>query len=188
MKIQRKRLRERWTSWWILEAIEWYTVESAASERRESKGDSSNKRWRFWSSSLSAGKSFLLWWWFSRHLWRWCQTESLIPKENLPFSSYTNLHAFWLSEPLWRHSLRWGVLVQMVSSEEGILPLSLRQHHCFDLLWRRKSPSLNVLRESPGPKQMGFFDFLTSILLWENAICKEWFLTEKQLKSKLQKR
>ena len=40
--------------------IEWYTVESAASERQENKEDSSNKRWGFWSFSLSAGKSFLL--------------------------------------------------------------------------------------------------------------------------------
>ena len=126
-------------------------------------------------------KASCWWWWFSRHLWRWCQTESSIPKENLPFSSLTKLHAFWLSGPLRQHSSRWWVVVWMVSSEEGILPLSLRQHRYFDLLWRRKSPSLNVLRESPGPKQMGFFDFLISILLWENAICKEWFLTEKQV-------
>ena len=69
--------------------------------------------------------------------------------------------------------------VCMVSSEEGILPLFLRQHCYFDLLCRRKSPALNVSKESPGPKQMGFFDFFISILSWENAICKELFLTEK---------
>ena len=59
--------------------------------------------------------------------------------------------------------------------------VSLRQHRYFDLLWRRKSPALNVSRESPRFIQIGFFDFLISILLWENAICKVIFLTEKQV-------
>ena len=71
--------------------------------------------------------------------------------------------------------------VCMVSSEEGILPLFLRQHCYFDLLCRRKSPALNVSRESPRSIQIDFFDFLISILLWENAICEEIFLTEKQV-------